>query len=180
MNSESCIGCVSAGSGCAFLYGITYLIQGVLLSCRSRDSGAAVLGFVFLLLSSSSFVLLRLPPFSSWGRLGLSSLPPSCVLAGPQRLGGRQVRAAHGAWHVFLSFFLSLPGPAPLSLSRSFSLSLSLSLFACLSESLSVSVSQQGCIWIINTAIIFAVLHHTWIPVETLGPIQVKHLTFGD
>ena len=182
VNSESCIGCVSAGSGCAFLYGITYLIQGVLLSCRSRDSGAAVLGFVFLLLSSSSFVLLRLPPFSSWGRLGFSSLPPSCVLAGPQRLGGRQVRAAHGAWHVCLSFFLPLSARAGSSLPFPvfLSLSLSLSLFACLSESLSVSVSQQGCIWIINTAIIFAVLHHTWIPVEILGPIQVTYLTFGD
>ena len=83
---------------------------------------------------SSLFFLLRLPPFSSWGRLGFSSLPPSCVLAGPQRLGGRQVRAAHDAWHVFLSSSLCpgrLLSPFP---GLSLSLSLSLSLFACLKE----------------------------------------------
>ena len=78
---------------------------------------------------SSLFFLLRLPPFSSWGRLGFSSLPPSCVLAGPQRLGGRQVRAAHGAG---MSFFLSsslCPGRL-LSPFPGLSLSLSLSLHA--------------------------------------------------
>ena len=120
-------------SGCAFLYGFIHLIPGVLLSCRSWDSGAAVSGSVFLLLSSSSFVF-PLSPLG--GRLGFSSLPPSCVLAGPQRLGGRQVRAAHDAWFVFLSFFLSLPGPAPLSslLSPFPGLSLSLSFSLCMLE----------------------------------------------
>ena len=98
---------------------------------RFRASGAVVSGF-----GSSSFLfLLLLPPFSSWGRLGSLFFSPSCVLAGPQRLGGRQVRAEHGTWHVFLLFFFSLcPGrlPSPLPcLFLSFSLSIFSVFLAC-------------------------------------------------
>ena len=54
-------------------------------------------------------------------------------------------------------------------------------LFRRLSQAcLSVSVSQQGCKWLTNTAMIFAVLHHTWITVENLGLIQATCLTFGE
>ena len=45
---------------------------------------------------------------------------------------------------------------------------------------LSVSASQQGCKWLINPAMIFAVLHHTRITVENLGLIQVTCLTFWE
>ena len=80
VNSESCIGCVSAGSGCAFLYGFTYLIQGVLVFCRSRDSGAAVSGFVL------SLLLLLLPPFFLGAGLGSLSLSSVRLWPGPSRI----------------------------------------------------------------------------------------------
>ena len=142
-------------------------------------------------------------PFLSWGRPGVS-FSLFCVPVA-RTISHRRGRSGLAlAFLLVVSSFFSLsPGrlPSPLLflsffLSLLFVLSLSLSCMhsvhlvdpaSVIRESqrlshacLSVSVSQQGCIWSINTAIIFAVLHHTWIPVEILGPIQVTYLTFGD
>ena len=45
---------------------------------------------------------------------------------------------------------------------------------------LSISVSQQGCKWLIKKAMIFAVFHHTWVTVENLGLTHATYLTFGE
>ena len=131
VNSVSCIGCASAGSGCAFLYGFTYLIQGVPLSCRSRDSGAAVSGSVFLLLSSSSFVF----PLSFSGPAWVLFL---CFLAFVARTTGLvEAGQAEQLLVVCLLFLFSLPGSAPLFLALFFLFLLSLPLSLSLSLSLS-------------------------------------------
>ena len=81
-SSGICIGCVFAGSGSAFLYGFSYLIQGVLVSCCSRDSGAVVSGFV----CSSLLFLLLLPPFFLGAGLGSLSFSSVFLPTGPHRL----------------------------------------------------------------------------------------------
>ena len=125
-NSVICIGFVFVGSGCVFLYGFTYLIQGVLFSCRSRDSGAVVSGLVF----SSLLFLLLLPPFFLGAGLGSFSFSSVLLPTGPRRL----VEAGQ-AEHLLvfcLVFLFSLPGSAPLFLALFFSF-FSLSFFLSLS-----------------------------------------------
>ena len=95
--------------------------------------GGPVSGSVFLLLPSFSFFF---PLFSSWGRLGFSSLLPSlCVRrTGPRR--GRSV--LHHAMFLVSCLSLSclsaragLPLPRPFSFSFSLSLSLSSCMLQC-------------------------------------------------
>ena len=128
MSSVSCIGCVFAGSGCAFFVWI-YL----------SDSGE----FFFLAVLGTPGPLFRVPfsffsflppsssPFLSRGRPGfsfLASLPSSPGLPS----GSRQVRLSSCLWSVSSFFSLSLGRP-PLFLALfSFSFfSLSLS-FSCM------------------------------------------------
>ena len=120
-NSVICIGCVFAGSGCAFLYRFSYLLQGVLVSCRSRETGAAVSGFVF----SSLLFLLLLPPFFLGAGLGSLSLLCSCR---QDRIAwSRQVRLSICFVCVLsLLSFLSPRVGSPLPCSFSFFPSLSL------------------------------------------------------
>ena len=131
-NSVICIGFVFTGSGCVFLYGFTYLIQGVLFSCRSRDSGAAVSGLVF----SSLLFLLLLPPFFLGAGLGSLSFSSVLLPSGPRCLV-EAGQAEHLLVHVLvfcLVFLFSLPGSAPLFLALFFSF-FSLSFFLSLSLS---------------------------------------------
>ena len=123
-NSVICIGCFFAGSGWAFLYGFSRLIQGVLVFLPF--SGLWGRGFRFfcssLPPSSSPFLLSE----SAWVLLLFFS---ACAARTANAWFGRCGACLHG---LFLFLFCSLcpAGPSLLSLPcSSLSLSLSLSLF---------------------------------------------------
>ena len=88
------------GSGCAFLLGFTYLNPGVLVFFAVLGTLGPLFRVPFSFfspLSPSSF-----PPFSSWGRLGFSSLLPclrttSIERSVPSRTGGRDFRCRSGS-----------------------------------------------------------------------------------
>ena len=78
LNSVFCLGCVFEGSGCAFLYGFSYLIEGVLVFFRRffGTLGPRFRGFgSSFLLSSSFFFPLS---FSGPAWVLFFSLPCSC------------------------------------------------------------------------------------------------------
>ena len=141
VNSESCIGCVSAGSGCAFLYGFTYLIQGVLVFFAVLGTLGPRFRGSFSLSSSFFFPLSFLGP--AWG-LFLSLL---CACCQDHLASSRQVRLSTCFFACCLFFLFSLPGSAPLSLALSLSFLLSLSFFLSffLSFSLSLLHAVQNC-----------------------------------
>ena len=122
-NSVICVGCFFAGSGCAFLYGISYLIQGVLVF--------AVLGTLGpLFRGSSSLLFLLLLPLSPLGAGSGSLLCFLCLCRQDSRGRGRSAWRLMSCHVLFFlsSFFLPLSARAgsPLPFPVSFSLSLSL------------------------------------------------------
>ena len=129
-NSVICLGCVLGSSGCAFLYGFSYLIKGVPLFSPFLGLSGRGFGVCFFL---SPLFLLLLPPFFLGAGLGSLSFSSACLSPGLRCLD-----EAGQAQHVLIllavsSFLFSLPGSAPLSLALSLSFfSLSLSLFLSL------------------------------------------------
>ena len=134
-NSVICVGCFFAGSGCAFLFGFSYLIQGVLVFLPFSGLWGRCFGVRFL--SSSSFFFLLSFSGPAWV-LFLSLL---CSCRQDLNAGSRQVRLSICLCSVS-SFFSLPPGRLPYFLALFFLFLLSFSL-ACISIVIGPTESAQ-------------------------------------